>query len=55
MNEKLLTFNELKEYLNISTNTLKRLITEGLPYLPVGDKKRFQLNKVVSHLEGKKK
>ena len=47
----LMTPVELRQYLRISNNTLKRLMREGLPTLKVGRQFRFDRDKVVERLE----
>lgn len=50
---ELMTTVELRQYLRISNNTLKRLMREGdVPALRVGRQLRFDRDKVVERLEG---
>jgi len=48
----LMTPEEMRQYLRISNNTLRRLMREGLPSLKVGRQFRFDRDKVVERLAG---
>ena len=50
---KLLTPKELAEILGVSTETLaqNRYLGQGVPYIKVGKRVRYQLNDVIAYLE----
>jgi len=55
MKEKLLTIEDLAEYLNISRRTVYRLLKEGtLPGYRIGSHMRFRRGEIDRWLEGKR-
>lgn len=49
--ESLLSVDQLAEYLNINRTTIYKFIKEGLPYVQVGNRKRFDRYDVMEWLE----
>lgn len=47
--EEILTFEELRDCLNLSANELTKLTDEGLPFISFGDKKVFLASSVKIH------
>lgn len=51
MSEKMLTKQEICEWLNISMPTIDRLMKQGLPHLKIGKAVRFERDDVKRWLE----
>ena len=52
MSDKYLNLKELCEYLSITKPTAYKLIKGGLPYVMVGEKKRYSTKDIDSYLKG---
>lgn len=49
----LIKIKELSKILQISSTTIYRLCSEGMPHIRVGSQYRFELDKVISFLHSK--
>lgn len=51
--KELLTTNELAKHLKVTRSTLWRWEKEGMPYLKIGDTKRYELDCVLEWFKNK--
>lgn len=52
--QKVMTLDEVAEFLDCSKPTVKKLINAGLPYFKVGSNYRFFLHEIVNYLKNNK-
>ncbi len=52
--QKVLTLDELAEFLDCSKPTVKKLMNAGMPYFKVGSNYRFFLHEIVNYFKTNK-